>query len=539
MAHDSTSSTSLAGSSWVGGRRAEAGTNPVWFSAFDPARACDLEPPFLAATTDDVHAAMRAASSAFEALSVRPPHERATLLERCADGLLELGDALIERARLETGLPGARLAAERDRTVAQLRMFAALVRDGSYVEASIDHGDPKRQPTPKPDVRRMLKPLGPVVVFGASNFPLAFSTLGGDSASALAAGCPVVVKGHPAHPGTGELVTDVVVRAAHSLELPAGTFSYLHAGGSREVHVGIELLRHPSTRAAGFTGSLAAGTALARIAAERPEPIPFFAEMGSVNPVFVLPAVLRDRAAAIADALFQSFTNSVGQMCTSPGLVFVPKGEGADRLAAALTQLVRAAPTSPMLTPKIRAAFTDGVLRLKTVPGVFRLAEVDGEGMNAGPALLATTHEALSREPAIAEEVFGPVLVLVECAHLDELFASAKLVHGSLAAALWMSEDDGPAAHALLARLEKIAGRVIVNGMPTGVEVCASMVHGGPFPATNRPESSAVGASALRRWCRPVAWQNVPDKLLPLELQEANPRKIVRVVDGRYVPATG
>lgn len=528
------SSLDILGTSLVASRHVTPRTDSTPFVSHRPLAGVPSADHFHSATNEEVDAAARAAEAAFEQYSARPPGDRATLLERVAAGIDELGTRLVELVSEETGLPGPRVAGERDRTTRQLRRFAELVREGSWVEAVIDHGDRARQPLPKPDLRRMLRPLGPVVVFGASNFPLAYSTAGGDTASALAAGCPVLVKGHPAHPGTGELVANVIADAVQRLGMPPGTFSFLHAGGPRDFEVGRELVRHPAVRAGGFTGSFQGGTALAKLAAERPLPIPFFAEMGSTNPIVALPKALAQDPAARAQQLFASFTGSVGQMCTCPGLVFYVRDDAGYAFVRELERLVAQAPSAPMLTPRMRAAFDTRVDTLARIEGVrVATATTPRDEQRVVPVVLQTTAARFLANPALHEECFGPSTVLVGCSDLAELGTVVAAVHGSLTATLWASPDERALARRMLEKLARTAGRVIWNGVPTGVEVVNAMVHGGPFPATTRPETTAVGAFAIRRWCRPVCYQDFPEELLPRELEEQNPLGILRLVDGR------
>jgi NADP-dependent aldehyde dehydrogenase len=500
--------------------------------ARDPRTGAELEPAFAEAGAAEVDAALRAADAAWRELRDWSGERRAALLERIAEGILALGDELIARAEAETALPAARLTGERARTVGQLRMFAALAREGSWVDARIDPALPSRQPAPRPDLRRMLRPLGPTVVFGASNFPLAFSVAGGDTASALAAGNPVVVKAHPSHPGTAALVGRVCAEAVAALGLPSGAFALLH-GASPEL--GAALVRHPLTRAGVFTGSLRAGRALADLAAARPDPIPFFAEMGSTNPVFVLPGAARERGSAIAEGLHRSLTLGVGQFCTNPGLTFVVAGAESDAFLARLAALVAATPAGTMLNGGIGASYRAGVERLAAIPGARVLARVAADGYAAAGAALLTVDAATFRaRHDLREEVFGPCGVVVQAASVADLAALAAALPGQLTATLHASaaELDATAAQ-LLPALERIAGRVLIDDFPTGVEVCHAMHHGGPYPASSDARFTSVGAAAIERFARPVCYQNLPERLLPPELRDANPLGILRLVEGR------
>lgn len=547
-----TTNATLHGTSWILGAPTDAAGAPR-FRARAAADGRELLPEFFAAPERDVERAAVAAKDAFPAFRATTPEVRATLLERIAALLAERGGAIVERAMLETGLARPRLEGELARTTNQLRSFAALVREGSWVDAVIDHADLSRAPLPKPDVRTLSLPLGPVAVFGASNFPLAFSVAGGDTASALAAGCPVVVKGHPLHPGTGELAARAIVDALRECALPAGAFAFLQAGGARDVAVGLELVRHDALEAVGFTGSFAGGTALARAASMRARPIPVFAEMGSVNPVFLLPGAVREKRAAIVSAFAASIAGSAGQLCTRPGLLFAVEGADADALVAELAKALDAAAPHAMLSRAHRAAWEERTDELARIAGVERVGagasaspssprpgstssafQAPPNDLGARPKLLRADLAAFEREPALLEECFGPSAIVVLCANERELVDAVSRVPGSLTATLWSVASDRALARELLPLLARVAGRVVHDGVPTGVEVCAAMVHSGPFPACTRPEATSVGARAIQRWCRPVAFQNVPDELLPEELREANPRGIARLVDGRW-----
>ena len=527
----------LHGKNLVGGRPSGAGS--VSIHAMDPRTGATLAPAFLQATPEEVDEAARLGQAAFEAHYGASGEERAALLEAVAGEIETLGEELVERASAETGLPEPRIRSERGRTTGQLRMFAELAREGSWVDARIDRAQPDRTPLPKPDVRRMLVPLGPVAVFGASNFPLAFSVAGGDTASALAAGCPVVCKAHPAHPGTSELVATAVSRAVERTGFHPGTFSLVH--GLSPV-VSLALVRHPLIRAVGFTGSLQAGRALFDAAAQRPHPIPVYAEMGSVNPVFVLPGALRDRGEALAKGLVASVTLGGGQFCTNPGLVFGLGGPELDAFARSVADAVQESPSQTMLHAGIGSSFRKGVAEWSGTAGVRPL----GQGREAGEdsatgaraAVFVTEGGVFANNPHLAEEVFGPVSLLVRCGSADELTALAERLDGNLTASLLGTDDELKEHRALVGILERKVGRVIFNGFPRGVEVCPSMQHGGPYPATTDSRSTSVGTAAVFRFARPVAWQGFPQAALPPELQDANPRGIWRLVDGELTRDT-
>ena len=522
----SRSQTNIHGTSIVAGFQADA--SEVRFHAFHPLTKKASNESYFAATPKDVDRAARQAAEAFPSLR-EDTGCRAAMLDAVAAGLADLGQSLIDAACEETGLPVARITMERDRTVRQLRMFAEIVRDGTWVEAVINRGDPNRAPLPKPDIRRMLRPLGPVAVFGASNFPLAYSVAGGDTTSALASGCPVVVKGHSAHPKTGELTAETIRRAVEDVGLHPGSFSFLQAGGIRDVAVGVELLSHPCIKAGGFTGSVKAGMALNRLAQDRNPPVPFFAEMGSVNPVVVLPKMLNSRAQEIASKLAQSAFASNGQMCTCPGLMFVIRGDAAEAFKERLRAEAAAISTMTLLTPRIEQAWHEGV-RAAIECGARSLTESAGGVL---PTVLVVGARQFMSNPSLAEETFGPSTIIVECEDVHELRASLSVIAGSLTATLWCESDEREAA-TVFESLEAMSGRIVVNAVPTGVEVCDAMVHSGPYPASNRPDSTAVGSFAIRRWCRPVAYQNVPQSLMPLALQDENELGILRLVEGEW-----
>jgi alpha-ketoglutaric semialdehyde dehydrogenase len=492
----------------------------------------DAPVPLAEATLEDIDRALVAAERAFEIYRQVSADRRAALLERIAVEIEALGDGLLETAHAETALPIAeRLAGERARTLRQLRLFAAVIRDGSWVDARIDRANPDLKP-PRPDIRRMLVPIGPVAMFSASNFPLAFSVAGTDTASALAAGCPVVVKAHPAHPATSALTATAVARAVAAEGLPPAVFSLLHSTCN---DIAVALVQHPLTKAVAFTGSLTAGRALFDAGAARPEPIPVYAEMGSVNPVFLLPGALDTRADAIADGLAQSVTLGVGQFCTCPGIAAGVDGPAFDRFVTRLEAVVTAARPGTMLYPRIQQAFDAGWQRLSAIAGVrtVRGDVAPGEdGTQARPTLLVTDARTFLANHALREEVFGPATVLIRCLSRAELDEVARGLDGQLTATIHGTPEDLAAHATLVGILERRAGRLVCNGFPTGVEVCASMQHGGPYPATTDARSTSVGTAAIERFVRPVAWQNWPAAALPAELQDDNPRRIWQMVDG-------
>jgi NADP-dependent aldehyde dehydrogenase len=504
------------------------------FSPVSPLDSTTLAPAFRKAGEKEVDQSLQSAEEAFESYRQRTGSERGAFLERIAEEILTLGDDLIARAHLETGLPEARLTSERGRTVNQLRLFAQVAREGSWVDARIDHAIPERQPVPKPDIRRMLMPLGPVVVFGSSNFPLAFSVAGGDTASALATGNPVIVKAHSGHPGTSELVATAVSRAVKRCALPSGVFSMLQGSGKV---IGLALVRHSLTRAVGFTGSRAAGRALFDAAAARPDPIPVFAEMSSLNPVFLLPDALRTRAGRIAEGLRGSITMGVGQFCTKPGLVFGLESAEFDQFQQTLAAAFETVLPATMLHAGICESYHKGLARVSVVRGVNALAKskapASATRTEGEAAVLRTDLENFQNHPELAEEVFGPFAILISAHTLPELEMATRGLEGQLTATVHGTDEDLKRAQPLLRLLEVKAGRLIINGFPTGVEVCPSMHHGGPYPSTTDARFTSVGTAALYRFVRPVCYQDFHTALLPDALKEQNPLGIWRLVDGQ------
>ncbi|MGA3283348.1 MAG: aldehyde dehydrogenase (NADP(+)) [Verrucomicrobiota bacterium] len=504
------------------------------FRATSPLDSTPFPPTFHFAGAKDVDAAMELAGAAFETYRATTGEQRAAFLERIADEIMALGDDLITRAHQETGLPEARLTGERARTAGQLKLFAQVVREGSWVDARIDTAIPDRQPAPKPDLRRMLIPIGPVIVFGSSNFPLAFSVAGGDTASALATGNPVVVKAHSGHPGTSELVATAVRRAVVACGLPAGVFSMLHGAGKV---IGISLVRHPAARAVGFTGSRAAGRALFDAAAARPEPIPVFAEMSSLNPIFILPEAMRGQTAKISEGLRASVTLGVGQFCTKPGLVFGLHGTGFDQFQKALGQLFETTAPATMLHGGICESYHQGLVRASETSGVTLLARSkenpDAKKTHGETVVVCTDASNFRKHPELAEEVFGPFALLVSAQTMAELEDIAENLEGQLTATVHGTPGDLQQANRLLKTLERKAGRLLINGFPTGVEVCPAMNHGGPYPATTDVRFTSVGTAALYRFVRPICYQNFPASLLPDALKDENPLNLWRLLNGK------
>jgi NADP-dependent aldehyde dehydrogenase len=506
------------------------------FQAINPASGEPLPQLFGEATPEDVTAACALAQAAFAPFSTLEPAARARFIEAVADAIEAIGDGLITTAMAETGLPRPRLENERGRTTGQLRMFAAELRDGHWLEVVIDPALPDRVP-PRADLRRMNVALGPVAVFGASNFPLAFSVAGGDTASAFAAGCPVVVKGHPAHPGTGELVARAIRAAVSACGLPEGVFSFLPG---RAHALGAALVSDARIRAVGFTGSRSAGLALVEIAAARAEPIPVFAEMSSINPVVLMPAALAARAEALAAGFIGSLTLGAGQFCTNPGLVIAPDGPDLDRFVAAAATALAAVTPPVMLTPGIHAAYDAGVAALDGSPQADRVASgQSASGPNRCTGALFETSaaafiaNALISDGALGHEVFGASAVIVRCAGAGAIAEVVASLEGQLTATIQLDAADEGAAAALLPMLSAKAGRVLANGWPTGVEVTHAMVHGGPFPATSDGRSTSVGTLAMMRFLRPVCYQDLPEALLPMPVRSGNPWQLPRRIDGQ------
>jgi NADP-dependent aldehyde dehydrogenase len=519
----------LKGTSIIGFERGSK--TGVTFNAFDPSTGKAVEPQFHSATIDELKHAANLADDARLIYGNVPGRERAKFLRTIADNVEALGDTLIQRASLETSLPNARFVGERARTCGQLRMFADLLEAGSWVDARIDHAIPDREPVPKPDVRSMLRPIGPVAVFCAGNFPLAYSVAGGDTASAFAAGCPVIVNAHTAHPGTAELVGLAVSKAVKDCDMPEGTFSLLFSSG---FEIGQALVKHPAIKAVGFTGSRRGGRALMDTVAARSEPIPIYTEMSSVNPTFILPNAVKERGDAIAAGLHASVTGGVGQFCTKPGLVFIPSDAGTDVFVSKVRGLITSTAPQPLLTKGIQTSYEQA--------SVHRVAEVEVaaansksglEGFAVNPSIFETSAISYLNTPDLNEEIFGPTTLLIRSTNPEELLDIARSLEGQLTASVHGTEDDLREHADLIQILETKAGRLIFNGFSTGVEVCPSMVHGGPYPATSDGRWTAVGTRAIERFARLVCYQNFPDSALPDELKEGNPLGISRMIDGK------
>ena len=516
----------LIGGTAVRGREAE-------LQALDPSSGQAVGPVFGGGGRDEVERACRLAAQAFDTYRETLPEQRARFLETIAEGLVDLGPVLVERAMAESGLPKSRLEGERGRTVGQLRLFAEVVRAGRWLDVTIDREQPGRLPARRPDLRLRNIALGPVAVFGASNFPLAFSVAGGDTASALAAGCPVVVKAHSGHLGTSELVGRVVQAAVKACGLHEGVFSLLVGAGN---DIGQMLVQHPVIQAVGFTGSRQGGLALSRIANARQQPIPVHAEMSSINPVFLLPGALAGPVDGLAQAFVDSLVLGAGQFCTNPGLVLGIAGPRFDAFKAAAAAALAAKEAAVMLTPAIHGAYGDGVQRLQGVAGIRELArgkaDAGGRACAAQASLFNGPASRLLAQPELEQEIFGPAGLMIDCSDIAQMRAVAEHLEGQLTATLHLGAGDHADARSLLPVLERKAGRILVNGFPTGVEVSYAMVHGGPFPATSDGRTTSVGALAIERFLRPVCYQNMPAELLPPALRDENTLGVPRLIDG-------
>jgi 2,5-dioxopentanoate dehydrogenase len=510
------------------------GAEAASFAAQNPATGAPLQPKFFAASTADLNKAAALAQSAFPVYSSLSGKEKGAFLRKIASSIEAAAPAIIKRANLETALPEARLTGEVGRTCGQLRMFAALIEEGSWLDARIDNADLERKPLPKPSIRSMHRALGPVAVFGASNFPLAFSVAGGDTASALAAGNPVIVKAHPAHPGTSALVGHAIRESVKACNLPEGVFSLLFDAG---VEVGIALVKHPAMKAVAFTGSPAGGKALMKLASERPEPIPCYCEMGSINPVFVLPGALNKRGSAVATGLQGSFTLGSGQFCTKPGLVLVPQEDGTPGFLKEFGERVTGTPSQTLLTKAIADRYTAAVKGRVSAKDATVLAQgaisEGGDAATVQASVFVADYKDLAANPELAQEIFGPTTVLVGYQDRKQLLAVAEQLEGHLTATLHGDESELAEYADLIEVLSRKVGRLLLNAYPTGVEVCHAQVHGGPFPATSDGRSTSVGSQAIYRFTRLVCYQSFPDAVLPNELKSSNPLGIMRLVDGQ------
>lgn len=519
----------ITGKNYIGSSLSANG--PKTFKTFNPLLNIENEQYFTEASDQEIHDAVAIASEAFLVFRTMSGVKKAAFLSAIADEILALDDELIQVYCSETGLPEGRAKGERGRTVGQLRSFANLVAEGSWVEATIDTAMPERTPVPKPDLRKMLVPLGPVVIFGASNFPLAYSTAGGDTAAAFAAGCPVVVKSHPMHAGTGELVAQAIIKAAERTGMPNGVFSNLNSSG---IEVGQKLVAHPEIKAVGFTGSICGGRALYDLASSREEPIPVFAEMGSINPVILLPKALEQRAESIAQTYASSITLGTGQFCTNPGLILGVKGEGLDAFTEHLGRGILEIAPSVMLHPNIFDAFERNKDQALAQEKMNLVADYEGSVQPnfAKQAVTTVDGKTFLENTTLHHEVFGPFSLVVQCEDETELALIISKLEGQLTGTVISEDMEAERYPGIIEALQNRVGRIIFNGVPTGVEVCPSMVHGGPYPASTDSRFTAVGIHSIKRWVRPFSYQDWPNSLLPDELKNENPLGITRTING-------
>ncbi|MFT7380767.1 MAG: alpha-ketoglutaric semialdehyde dehydrogenase [Roseivirga sp.] len=519
----------IKGTNFIGKTASAKGKHPLF--AINPTDNSQLAGQFTAATEEEINAAVEQAQSAYIVYQATSSALKADFLDAIAEEIMALGDELVQRASSETGLPEGRIQGERGRTCNQLKLNAALLREGSWVNATIDTAIPDRSPVPKPDLRKMQIPIGPVVVFGASNFPLAYSTAGGDTASALAAGNPVIVKGHESHLGTNDLVSQAILSAAEKTGMPDGVFSMVNGG----IPVGQQLVKHPLVKAVGFTGSFKGGKALFDLANQRPEPIPVYAEMGSINPTFILPNKLEKDPEGLAGIVAGSITLGVGQFCTNPGLLIAIRSEALTKFSSTLESAIAATPPSTMLNEKIATSYYKLREEALSQTGVSAHGNTTKLEENKGNALTASVDaQSFLANPKLHEEVFGPFSLMVVCQDASEMEQVASALQGQLTGSLLATEEDLKNHPKVISALRQKVGRIIFDGMPTGVEVCPSMHHGGPFPSSSDGKFTSVGKDAIYRFVRPVSYQNWPNQLLPKALQDGNPLGIWRTVNNTF-----
>jgi 2,5-dioxopentanoate dehydrogenase len=520
----------ISGKNFVGNTLSAKGS--ITFSTVNPVTAQVLPENFYLVTAEEIEAITAKAATAFTGYQQKLAEEKAVFLETIADEIMVLGDELINRAAAETGLPLARLTVERGRTTGQLKMFANALREGSWVQAKIDTAIPGRQPLPKPDLRSMLVPLGPVLVFGASNFPFAYSAAGGDTAAAMAAGCPVIVKAHPSHAGTDALVAHAIITAAQKTNMPDGIFSMFF--GAEEM--AMQMVTHPVVKAIGFTGSRKGGMAIYNAAVNRPQPIPVYAEMSAVNPVLLMPGAIAANPEVIAQGLAASVTMGVGQFCTNPGLVFMIDDDNAKIFLQYLAANIEKVAPATMLSTNICKAYAEGIKKLKKTANVLAQGSIaaDGGKTEAAPYIFTVVQKDFIANKNLSNEVFGPTSLIVLCKTVDEIKELLQHADGQLTATIHANINDENYLPSIINLMQEKAGRVLFGGFPTGVEVCDAMVHGGPFPATTDARSTSVGSSAMLRFARPVAYQNFPQQFLPHALKDNNPSGILRMINGQW-----
>ncbi len=524
----------LTGKNYIGNKLSAEGKQS--FKTFNPQKNIDNDCEFREASNEEIDAAVRLATHAFKEYKNVSALKKAQFLNTIADEIEAVGQLLIDTYVSESGLPEGRAVGERGRTMGQLRAFATLLEEGSWVDANIDTAQPDRAPLPKADIRKMLLPLGPIAVFGSSNFPLAFSTAGGDTASALAAGCPVIVKSHPMHAGTGELVSSAILKAAEKTGMPNGVFSNLNSSG---IAVGQALVMHSGIKAVGFTGSIKGGVALYKLAAERKEPIPVFAEMGSINPVIALPSALKEKGDYWAKQYAGSITLGAGQFCTNPGLILGLEDDAFNSFVDHLGQELENIEPSCMLHPNIYKGYNESQQRLSDLEGTIVVGAYDKSlpPNYAQQKVLTVRGDQFLANPTLHQEVFGPFSVVVKCKDKSELKNILEHLEGQLTGTILGNKAELEGYQDIVEALTNRVGRIIFNGVPTGVEVCPSMQHGGPFPASTDSRFTSVGVSAIKRWSRPVAFQDWPNELLPEALQNNNPLNLMRLINGTYTNA--
>lgn len=522
----------ITGKNYVGSKLSNLSENT--FQAYNSAEMKMLDQKYYCASEEEVDQSVELANNAFSEYKNYSGDHKAKFLDAIADEIINLGDELIQTTMTESALPEGRIIGERGRTVNQLKMFANLLRDGSWVEATIDTAIPDRAPIPKSDLRKFRQAIGPIAVFGASNFPLAFSTAGGDTASALASGSPVIVKSHPSHPGTGELVASAIIKAAEKTNIPHGVFSFLNDSGYK---VGSQLVTHPGIKSVAFTGSLAGGKALFNLANNRIDPIQVFAEMGSTNPVFILPEKMKENSESLATDLAGSITMGVGQFCTNPGLIITVENDSLDSFINTLSKIIQDSPAGKMLNKGIADNYLSKRNKMLEEKGIRIEGNSEDKDGHGNPSVVSVKAETFLQNSDLHAEIFGPFSLIVKCKNLTEMTSVAKCLEGQLTATFQAKTEELKNQKELVNLAKEKVGRLVFNGFPTGVEVCSSMQHGGPYPATTDSRFTSVGTDAIKRFTRPITFQDWPKELLPEELQNSNPLNIWRLVDNNFTQA--